>query len=193
MKYVSIDCETTGLKPDSNQLLEIGMVIEDTEDKIDIAGLPHRRILLPSAEYQINTYCMNMHRELFAELDLVDRKRLEVERYYRHSPKTYFAMPDAIEGLMTVWLNKHLGERKYVVAGKNFYGFDNNFLKPHLSHIKFHHRSLDPVTLYMKTTDEIPPDLSLCCERAGIKLEAHHTAVGDAKTVIRLLRKAYAI
>ena len=190
MKYVSIDIETTGLNASSNQLLEIGLVIEDTEKSNEfIEDLPVRRVLIPHKEYQINTYCMNLHRKLFEELDQVDWERLKTEGFYRHEPKTYFALPESVYEVTSAWLIKHLGDHKYVTAGKNFYGFDYKFLKPLLGSIRFHHRSLDPCTLYLHSDDKVPPDLKTCCQRAGMVIKDYHTAVGDARTVIELIRK----
>jgi len=190
MKYISVDVETTGLNPEKNQLLEIGMVIEDTQKPNEhVDNLPKCRILIPHKEYQINTYCMNLHRSLFIELDLVDWDRLKKEGFYRDDNKNYYSLPDNVFSIIATWTNKHLGERKYVTAGKNFYGFDYNFLKPLLGSLKFHHRSLDPCTLFMQPEDKVPPDLAECCKRAGIDIQGYHTAVGDAKTVIHLLRR----
>lgn len=189
MKYVSIDIETTGLSPVDNQMIEIGLVVEDTAAKKPIDELPRRRILIPSRQYQINTYCMNLHRTLFEMLDQVDWKRLMSEGSYRHAPKTYFATPGKIEFIIAPWLEKHMGKDcKFVVAGKNFYGFDYNFMRPYLQNVKFHHRALDPCTLFLLDSDIVPPDLPTCCERAGIDISGYHTAVGDALTVIELLR-----
>ncbi len=189
MKYVSVDIETTGLSPIDNQMIEIGLVIEDSAVKKPIDTLPRRRILVPSRQYKINTYCMNLHRSLFETLDKVDWKKLKAEGSYRHEPKTYFSTLEGIEFVIAPWLAKHIGQKsKFVVAGKNFYGFDYNFLRPHLPNVKFHHRALDPCTLYTRPEDVVPPDLKTCCERAGLEISGYHTAMGDALTVIELLR-----
>jgi oligoribonuclease (3'-5' exoribonuclease) len=189
MRYVSIDIETTGLSPVDNQMIEIGLVIEDTVAKKHIDELPRRRVLVPSKQYQINTSCMNLHRTLFEKLDQVDWDKLERDGSYRHSPKTYFSTPEYIEAVIAPWLRKHIcQDKKFVVAGKNFYGFDYNFLKPWLPNVRFHHRALDPCTLYVRPEDVVPPDLPTCCKRAGINIDGYHTAVGDALTVIKLLR-----
>lgn len=188
MRYVSIDVETTGMSADTNQLLEVGLVIEDTEKVGPVEELPWRRILIPYKEYQINTYCMRMHAKLFTELDEVCWDRLRIEGAYRHAPKTYYSLVGSIEQTIKAWLVKHLGDKKYVAAGKNFYGFDYKFLSPWLKELKFHHRALDPCILYLESDDVVPPDLPTCCKRAGIPLQDHHTAVGDARTVIELIR-----
>lgn len=190
MRYISIDVETTGLDPASNQLLEVGMVIEDTEVACPVSSLPYRRILVPHREYIINIYCMKMHAELFETLDQVDWKRLQDVGSYRHAPKTYFTTLEDLGALMQLWIAKHLGDKNmYVAAGKNFYGFDHKFLAPWLNVLRFHHRALDPCTLYMQPNDVVPPDLATCCKRAGVEVSNYHTAVGDARMVIELLRR----
>ena len=190
MKYVSIDIETTGLSPVDNQMIEIGLVSEDSAPPRPVDMLPRRRVLVPAKQYQINTYCMNLHRMLFETLDTVDWEKLTSEGSYRASPKTYFSTPECIESVIGPWLRKNMNQKsKFVVAGKNFYGFDYNFLRPWLPNVRFHHRALDPCTLYLEPKDDVPPDLATCCKRAGLEIEGYHTAVGDAKTVIELLRR----
>ena len=93
------------------------------------------------------------------------------------------------EGVFQMWLWRHFSgydSKKYVVAGKNFQGFDVKFLN--FKRVKFHHRTLDPAMFYLKADDDVPPSLPLCCERAGIELSGYHTSIGDAITVIELIR-----
>jgi len=82
-----------------------------------------------------------------------------------------------------------------VAAGKNFAAFDMDFLYtlPYLEDIiRFHHRVVDPGPLYMKPSDEKPPNLSTCMERAEFNdTETSHTAVDDSIDVVKLIRKYY--
>lgn len=90
--------------------------------------------------------------------------------------------------------NKPDSEARAVVAGKNFASFDDKFLRmlPHFDeHIKYVHRVIDPAMLYWNPmVDQRPPDTKTCMERAGLKGEVTHTALGDALVVAKLIRIA---
>jgi hypothetical protein len=89
--------------------------------------------------------------------------------------------------------DKLIDRVKLNVAGKNFINFDYQFLKnaPQFNdYFKIIHRTIDPAILYVDwQLDETLPDTKTCCQRAGIELINEHTALGDAFTVIQLLRK----
>ena len=74
-------------------------------------------------------------------------------------------------------------DRSIVLCGKNVKGFDELFLGRIESwprHL-FHHRVLDPGSIYAYPEDEVPPDLKTCCLRAGIPCDAvPHRALPDA-------------
>lgn len=192
MIYVSIDCETTGLKADVNQLLEVGVVIEDTEKDVLVRELPAFRALITSKdEYLISPFVMQMHIQtgLFGEIEAHKDETKYYERNDRGMVKV-FCRVENLQDCLLDWLGKNdLPTGKLTAAGKNFYGFDYTFLKKVLPDIEFHHRCLDPVMYYLKKTDQIPPDLKLCCERAGLQMADYHTAVGDARMVIELIRR----
>jgi oligoribonuclease len=81
------------------------------------------------------------------------------------------------------------------VAGKNFGAFDKLFLErlPRWKQaIKIRSRIIDPAIFYTDwKTDDAPPGLALCKERAGIRGTVTHNAIEDAWDVILLLRKIY--
>ena len=85
---------------------------------------------------------------------------------------------------------------EFVAAGKNFSGFDLQFLKRIPSwgiNVRPRHRVLDPAILYFDSLyDEVPPSLSICLKRAGLDPFVKHDAVDDAMNVIRVLRHAFA-
>jgi hypothetical protein len=95
--------------------------------------------------------------------------------------------------LIRMWLNAHEYPNMIIAAGKNFAGFDRPFLDivsqgPRAVKLKFAHRCLDPGTLYTLPTDEKPPSLQDCLDRAGIKQTVQHEAMDDARAVCRVLR-----
>ncbi len=85
-------------------------------------------------------------------------------------------------------------EMRAIVAGKNFSSFDDKFLRklPNFdTHIKYHHRVLDPAMLFWNPlTDTKPPGLQTCIERAGMASEVTHTALEDAVLVSKLIHVA---
>lgn len=211
MKYASIDVETTGLEDDA-VVLEVGVVVDDFESPLD--KLPRFRILFPRNRYLVDSFIMEMHQELFKELDefLPELKeRITAanrhEELFKHSvgsnpykrwievgSNTYAVEESSFETLFHSLISQnYLPTDKLVVAGKNFYGFDYRNLDKIMPKklVKFHHRALDPCALYLDPlNDEVPPSLEECLKRAGLKPTGLHTAIGDALDVIKLLRAA---
>jgi oligoribonuclease len=200
MKYISIDVETTGLKAGQNQLLEMGGVLEDTMKQPLVKDLPSFRAILieKGGEYNINTYVMRMHMKLFEEIDACDKDKLELKGFYytegneSSASCVVYCYPEKLEEVFSAWCARHgafSDKGKIIAAGKNFFGFDHKFLADLLPDIRFHHRCLDPAIFFLKKADRQPPNLELCCERAGIEMSGYHTAVGDSRMVIELIRK----
>ena len=187
MKYVSIDLETTGLDPDTCDIVEFGAVIEDTNNQLPLSELPtfHTYILPPKwGFYRGEPYALSMHPTIF-------RRIATKEEGYRYEE------PSSLGGSFTVWLMQQgvigfSGER-VSVAGKNFDSFDRNFLNklPNFSQlVSLHHRSIDPAILYWHPhEDDKLPGLELCLKRAGIDKPVTHNAVEDALLVVELVRK----
>lgn len=190
MKYLSIDIETTGLDPDVNQMIEVGAVLADTADfSTPVDELPSFRALIPYENYTINTFCMSMHKELWPELDEAAGALSLHPNAINKGSGVWYTSPRQLQSCFRNWLREHdLQDQKLTVAGKNFFGFDHKFLAPFLPDVEFHHRSIDPVMLFARPEDKKLPDLKTCCQRAFINLEGHHSAVADAKTVVRLVR-----
>lgn len=201
MKYVSIDIETTGLDPHRHQIVEVGAVIDDLQSSV-VDLLPTFRAVIVRDNYNISPYCITLHQKLFDLINTTeyDKHDLEAfgEHYLSHQPQRGEKAPNNHELLCTeehfnyafhTWLRQHgyTDRDKIIVAGKNFASFDKRFLDE-IWTVKVHHRILDPMMLFTRIDDEKPPNLATCCERAGITLEDHHTAVGDALTVVKLLR-----
>jgi hypothetical protein len=208
MKYVSIDIETTGLCETKNQIVEFGCVLEDmTHDDTHVDNLPYFNAVIvePGDEYTISPYVIDMHVKtgLFDRIGQCDKDRLKKagglyfvdwggKSISMPASLTAYCYPNKLETALHPWLKRHIvfpGMVKVIPAGKNFYGFDYRFLKPLLPRTRFHHRCLDPIMYYLKKTDREPPDLQLCCERAGMAMSNYHSAVGDARMVVELIRR----
>lgn len=183
MKYVSIDLETTGLNPDTCDIIEFSAVIEDTEKLLPIDELPVYHRYIKKDVYKGQPYALFMHSELF--------KKINNDSENLFSCLEHELIPGFIN-----WLYENNLTNKINVAGKNFFAFDNLFLRqlPHYEDIKFYHRVIDPAILFLDIkTDNNLPDLKTCLDRSGIKETVSHTATEDAIQVIKLIRKYYNI
>lgn len=180
-RYVSIDIETLGLDSDYSDTIELGAVIDDLTS--DISDLPrfHAYVTLPDNKYRGEAYAMSMHSTIL-------RRIATREQGYTYIPF------DMIGEEFEAWLLTDHGpwpKNKAVVAGKNFAGFDLQFLKqlPGFNTDMFHYRSLDPGSMFFDPKiDEVPPGLEICLQRAGLNTPVNHTAVEDALDVIRCIR-----
>ena len=176
MKYLSIDIETTGLDPVDCQVLEFAAVLADTEDvETPVTGLRyfHTRVMPRAGRIHGELVAIGMHAKLFQDLirgpsirdcDLLD--------------------------MFVDWAGAQGLSQAYTVAGKNFQGFDVKFLEmlPGYYGGMFKHRVMDPAMLFMRATDTSVPSLLVCKQRAGIDTPVAHTALEDARDVVRLIR-----
>lgn len=182
LRYASIDVETTGLDPHRNQVLEIAVVVE-TDWGTAVEDLPFLRLVLRHEHVFASWRALEMNARLFrGEVDASG------DLVARHPPGP------AAHHLLTFLRDQFgygvgRGER-VTAAGKNFATFDKLFLErlPGWPRGVFRHRVLDPVTLWVDSDDGVPPDLETCLDRANLKPSGPHTALGDARDVIRLIR-----
>lgn len=164
-RYVSIDIETTGLNPETCQVLEIGAVLEDWVS--DIESLPKFHCIVKHGFIKGTPFALAMNTRL---LELLAEPRLSE---YMYLP------PQDVGRMFESWLTKHgLDAHKLNVAGKNFAGFDKPFLykMPNFrDHICFNQRVIDPAILYwMPDIDETLPGSSLCLQRIGLGKNVAH-------------------
>lgn len=178
MKYISIDIETTGLDPETCQVIEFAAILEDTEKSNEYEYCPrfHRYVLSRNQEYYGQIFAINMNKNIFEKLANRDQD-------YR------YCLSDHLINEFSEWLSSN-NIQKVITAGKNFSGFDKKFLDKlgFSSNIKMHHRVIDPMPMYLKSSDSEPPNLTECLKRAGLEPTDLHTALGDAWDVIRLIR-----
>ncbi len=186
MRFVSIDIETTGLDPDTCQVLEVGGVIED--DRLGLTELPTFRYRILREVYAGEPFALSMHRDLFKDLAMKARNtggNLLNRTWYGHE--------DAFPRKFTSWLQSWgVDPTKFVAAGKNFANFDAPFLKKIKGDVQWHHRILDPGSMYVRSDDEFVPGTDECCRRAGIDPADipgdEHTSIHDALVVVALIR-----
>jgi DNA polymerase III alpha subunit (gram-positive type) len=176
MSYVSIDIETTGLDPDTCQVLEVGAVFEDW--KSPISQLPEFRQILKYTELRGNPFALALNANL---LKLIA------------NPQPEHCQPQELGQRLANWVRAcGLDPMDLPAAGKNFASFDRQFLErlpDFTQYVKFRHRTLDPAMLFWRPyEDERLPGSKTCYERAGLGGKVMHTAVDDARAVAQLMR-----
>jgi oligoribonuclease len=191
VKYCSLDVETTGLDHENCSILEIGALIEDTENPQALGYLPTFHCYVVEEFYCGQPYALQMNAKILHQI--ATRKEGDGYLYLR---------PEEIGEAFYDFLFKNEMVEKprdpVVAAGKNFAGFDLQFLDKlpdFAEYVRFHHRTIDPAMFYLdfKIDTRTPPNLQQCLERAGIKKEVAHTAIEDAFDVIQLVRHAMSL
>ncbi len=197
MRYCSLDIETTGLDPKTNNIIEFGAVIADLQDPKPIMDLPffHAYVLPPNGNknYVGSPFALSLHSKIFERI--ANREQPEIASQY------LFLKPEQVAEQFRDFLISHLEGYSSSVsinaAGKNFSGFDLPFLREQLNiekYVKFSHRVLDPSILYVREDDEGLPDSKECIRRMNERFSLDrsetvaHTAVDDALMIVELLR-----
>lgn len=170
---VSIDIETTGLDPETCQILEIGAV--------RIGATPFHCYVIYD-QIQGEPCALHMNHNILREIVVRD-------------PKYVFLKPQEVWYHFSAWLPH---DAKITIAGKNYGSFDKQFLdrlhgwKKLMSRIASH-RFIDSGNLFWQPAidgDRLP-SLQTCMRRAGMVCNVPHDAVSDAKIVLRLVQKHY--
>ena len=189
-KYVSIDIETTGLDPETCQILEIGIVVEDWQTPIE--DLPCLTFLVNPGIIVGEPYALRMNAEILGDIHDLKYCKVVSQRGCGDMTRTELA---AFE--MKAFLREHFPTKgrkvHFLAAGKNFAGFDLRFLErlPHWQkHLQIDHRTLDPGPMYFDPEiDDRVPGTAECLRRAGLDPDVKHRALEDARDVVRLIRK----
>ena len=135
MKYVSIDIETTGLDPETCQTIQIGAVIEDTNNLLPIEDLPRFKCLVEHPQYTGSPFALVMNRDILEQLGELERANKEERAEIR---KQYNILPEGLVAKsLGLWLlanglgdpESKTGQIRITVAGKNFATFDKLFLQ----------------------------------------------------------------
>jgi DNA polymerase III epsilon subunit-like protein len=176
LQYVSIDIETTGLDPNTCQVLEFAAVIENWNSAIK--GLPTFHRLLKHDKITGEPFALALNADLLRRLA---------------APDTPTISPAALGFEFSKWLKEHgIDPRDCQAAGKNFASFDLQFLKrlTGFDFVKFRHRVIDPAMLYWQRDDDKLPGPETCMQRAGLTGEVAHVALDDALVVVKQIRYA---
>jgi oligoribonuclease len=159
MRYYSIDIETTGLDRDEDEVLQIGVVMDDTAwwDRTPVDSLPYLRINILRDRMKGQPFALNMNADILMSIHRYNSAKTPSERSELN--KEYdcvFAKPEEASLFFRDWIleNEMLVDSKLVdmtsptmkssltscplpaknsvtivPAGKNFGDFDKQFLK----------------------------------------------------------------
>jgi oligoribonuclease len=203
MKYLSIDIETTGLDPKTCQILQIGILIEDTKKILSFDKIPKLNLIIRHEKISGSIKAISMNSELISRIDDyndfsdVEAKEILSKSLYNAHFIRYEDIILQITNFLLINGYKFNGYSRLTInaAGKNFGTFDKLFLEEipgWKERFQIRNRILDPAILYVDwEKDDSLPSLNECKERAGIFEEVSHNAIEDAWDVIQILRKFY--
>lgn len=184
-RYAAIDLETTGLDPETCQILELACVVE-TDWVTPVEELPSLRLYVSHDVYRGEPRALAMHARIFEAhcRPWVDREFDTVDAKYLAAKLWSFIGVNMPTGTPTL-------------AGKNLGMFDMRFLErlPNWksANHRHRHRVIDPGNLWFDpATDDAVPDTAECLKRAGLTNDRPHTALADCHAVVGLVRAAFA-
>lgn len=198
MMFLAIDIETTGLDPHKHSITEFAAILTNLRG----TEPPKRFYAYMDPEGMVwSQYCLGLHAQWLSTV-------LEARKAKKWEANNVPIFPDTktLIEKFTQWLFVECswpvpkdGKWKTLVpAGKNFASFDRRFLDAAGFPSMFKHRTLDPMMLYVKPEDDVPPGLDVCKLRAieqGCKFDSPlvaHTAMEDAEDVVKLLHHRFA-
>jgi len=158
MKYISIDIETTGLDPETCQILSIGAVIEDTLNQLPFEELPTFHGVIKRENVSGSLFALNMNKDLIETIvqysgardqdeknDIVHMTGMQfyhedeiVEALFRFcyrnglvpvDPNFLTKTVNVVDGTVYPALTSNMPKVYLNCAGKNFAGFDKKFLE----------------------------------------------------------------
>lgn len=190
MRYLSIDLETSGADPERCQVLEFAAVLEDTlKPEVPVEDLPAIRLAVQHEGIWGTVGALTVNAHLLKELSEARQKN--------NLPPNH-CLPVEVLPRFAHFLDEQEVNRKraLVAAGKNFASFDLPFIQRLAGYgelLTISNAVLDPAILFLRwKEDKKLPNMSSCKVRAGLSEKVHHTALEDARDIIRLLRKQYA-
>lgn len=157
MKYISLDIETTGLDPETCQILSIGAVIEDTLNPLPFEELPKFHAVIKRESVYGSLFALNMNRDLIETIvqysgaedqceknDIVHMTGMQfyhedevVEALYQFCYRNGLVelkhdinkTVKIVDGITYPILTSNMNKTYLNCAGKNFAGFDKKFLE----------------------------------------------------------------
>lgn len=176
--YASIDIETTGLDPETCQVLEIAVVLDDRSKRV--VDCPAYCTPVRHRQITGSPYALCMNSELLGKIAASEGEWIHV-----------------VGSSLRKWLNGRGADKRIITPlGKNIGSFDWQFLKriPEFPTELFGYRMLDIGSLYA-TADGMRGQDDLCdrlAEEFGIPGKPHE-ALYDARVSLALARAKWGI
>lgn len=192
MKLFSIDIETTGLNPKTDQILEFGCVFVDTDDTSSRRCFVRR---IRHEQLSGSPFALDMNQRLIKAL--IADSQLSDDDHDSWKPR-----PGIDEDILAISEDQLLfdfqafigdcgvEDGKINVVGKNFMGFDMLFLleSNQVWEDVVRRRVIDPAILFVREEDESLPNLTTCIERHdGSFPDNLHDALYDAGRTLDLV------
>lgn len=180
MKYLSIDIETTCVNPKKPEnILQISMIVEDPTNPLPLEKLPHFTCFIKHDRVEGEPYAMGMNGWI---MDIISGRAEGKHPIYKAKDWEEIAL---------AFIRHHFGDStRIVAAGKNFAGFDQQFLPARLAS-KLDFRCIDPTSVFWNPYADKMPSLTFIKKELGIEGEVTHDAYDDALDVIKVLRTKY--
>jgi oligoribonuclease (3'-5' exoribonuclease) len=194
MRIVSIDLETTGLDPDTCEIIEFAAVLDNGDDT-PVRELDTFRFRVKKPAYSGEPYALSMHSELF--------KTLAESPIDAQISDDMIGKPHMLGRAFGQWLTaKGVPSHNFNTVGKNFANFDARFLNRMTtgrSCFQWNYRILDPASMFVHRKDDALPNTAECILRALLSesfrqdyeglIGMKHTALYDAQIVVALVRE----
>ncbi|WP_375435906.1 hypothetical protein [uncultured Hymenobacter sp.] len=189
MRYISLDLETSGGRPQRHQILELAAVVEDTKHPLPLPELPAFRRIVRHPEYVGTAGALALNARLLQELA-------------GKEPNPELCTPDELLPQLRDFLLQHNFKTdkndciSVTMAGKNIASFDLGFLRELPGYgtlVRAEPAMLDPAVFYLNwRKDSRLPTMTICKARAGFTdTSVAHEALADALDVVQLLRPFY--
>ena len=160
MRIISLDLETTGINPQTDQIIQIGMLCFDTETGETFGEMEH---LVRHVRYEGDPFALQMNAKLL-------RRLADGEGIHKNN----------LRFVVSEFLRDHSLIKPHVV-GFNVAPFDLAFLKAADIDL-FHHRAIELGTLLMSTTDSpLPVTSNEAMKLLGKDRKVAHTALQDCR------------
>lgn len=170
MILVALDLETTGLNPQRDQILQLGMLAFDTETGETVGEL---ELLVAHDEYRGDPYALAMNADILRRIAKAGRGDIVHDR--------------RLDNRVSVTLDLWDMPNRPKAVGFNVTPFDLAFLKAAGVDV-FHHRAVEVGSLLMPRMGAIAPVTSAEWMAFHAGADVAHTALADC----RMARDAYA-
>jgi oligoribonuclease (3'-5' exoribonuclease) len=193
MNYVALDIETTGLNTKVCNVLSIGLVVDNAPSK-PVEKLPAFEAVIKHDLLVGEPHALAMNAELlwFLASLLDDLEDGDVHVMGDRKVQVFRDIESAAIGardFLCEAFGRPLQNNSVVLAGRSLDAFDLRFLPRHLTSV-FHRRVLDVSSMAMGAMRELWEDRSTLPNTGSILGEcAEHTAIGDARQVVKMVRK----